>query len=194
LGGPNAVVAALAAGGGRWAVTGRRCWCCAGFSTAPGWPSWPPTTGSADRRPTGICTRASTSSPRRRRQRRRSLGQRSHPARLGGVFVHRHVSGRHGSPGVYLICHENSYPVPQPDPSSICLYVSDCLPRSVRPFVVRPFVPSSNLPMDRHRDVTGLSTFGPMLGPSRSTTSWSSVPPRNCARSEGAVERSQDRA
>jgi hypothetical protein len=37
------------------------------FSTAPGWPSWPPTTGSAARRPTGICTRASTSSPRPRR-------------------------------------------------------------------------------------------------------------------------------
>jgi hypothetical protein len=31
-------------GAGRWAATGRRCWCCAGFSTAPGWPSWPPTT------------------------------------------------------------------------------------------------------------------------------------------------------
>ena len=32
---------------------------------APGWPSWLPTTGSAARRPTGICTRASTPSPLR---------------------------------------------------------------------------------------------------------------------------------
>ena len=31
-------------------------------STGPGWPSWPATTGSAARRPTGICTRASTPS------------------------------------------------------------------------------------------------------------------------------------
>src|SRR5918994_244152 len=63
---PSAVAGARDAGGGRWAATGRRCWCCAGFSTAPGWPSWPPTTGSAGRRPTAICTRASTSSPQPR--------------------------------------------------------------------------------------------------------------------------------
>src|SRR3712207_489968 len=29
---PTAVAAAPAAGGGRWAATGRRCWCCAGLS------------------------------------------------------------------------------------------------------------------------------------------------------------------
>src|SRR3712207_6107528 len=52
-----------AVGAGRWAAIGRQCWCCAGFSTGPGWPSWPPSTGSAAPRPTGICTRASTSWP-----------------------------------------------------------------------------------------------------------------------------------
>ncbi len=61
---PSAVAEAREVGGGRWAVTGRRCWSCADFSTAPGWPSWPPTTPSAARRPTGTCTRASTPWPR----------------------------------------------------------------------------------------------------------------------------------
>src|SRR5512142_555664 len=48
----------------RWAATGRRCWCGAGSSTAPGWPSWPPTTGSGCPPPTGICTRGSACWPR----------------------------------------------------------------------------------------------------------------------------------
>src|SRR5687767_15445458 len=48
---PSAAAAAPAVGAGRWAATGRRCYCCAGSSTAPGWPSWPPTTPSAARRP-----------------------------------------------------------------------------------------------------------------------------------------------
>src|SRR3954451_10669058 len=43
---PSAVAEAREADGGRWAASGRRYWCCAGFSMAPGWPSWPPTTGS----------------------------------------------------------------------------------------------------------------------------------------------------
>src|SRR3712207_6923457 len=43
---PSAADAAPEVGGGRWAVTGRRCCCSVGLSTAPGWPSWPPTTGS----------------------------------------------------------------------------------------------------------------------------------------------------
>src|SRR4051795_11611236 len=60
---PNGEVVAPAGVGARWAATGRRCSCCAGFSTAPGWPSWPPTMRSAPRPPTAICTRASTSSP-----------------------------------------------------------------------------------------------------------------------------------
>src|SRR3954465_5838219 len=63
---PSVVAAVPEADGGRWAATGRRWECCAGSSMAPGWPSWPPTTGSVARRPTAICTRASTSSPRRR--------------------------------------------------------------------------------------------------------------------------------
>src|SRR4051794_35113426 len=64
---PNDAVAELAHAGARWAATGRRSWCCAGSVMALGWPSWPPTTGSAARRPTGICTRASTPSPPGRR-------------------------------------------------------------------------------------------------------------------------------
>jgi hypothetical protein len=63
---PSAVAEAREADGGRWAASGRRYWCCAGFSMAPGWPSWPRTTESAARRPTGICTRPSTPSPRPR--------------------------------------------------------------------------------------------------------------------------------
>src|SRR5947209_5989666 len=43
---PNDAVAGLAHAGARWAAIGRRSWCCAGFSMAPGWPSRPPTTGS----------------------------------------------------------------------------------------------------------------------------------------------------
>jgi hypothetical protein len=41
----------------------RACWPPSGDVAAPGWRSWPPTTGSAPRRPIGICTRALTSSP-----------------------------------------------------------------------------------------------------------------------------------
>jgi DNA-binding transcriptional MerR regulator len=55
--------AAAGPNGERWAATGRRSWRCAGSATAPGWRSWPPTTGSAPRRPTATCTRRSTPSP-----------------------------------------------------------------------------------------------------------------------------------
>src|SRR3954451_15263153 len=44
---PNDAAVALARAGERWAAIGRRCWCCAGSSTAPGWPSWPATMRSA---------------------------------------------------------------------------------------------------------------------------------------------------
>jgi hypothetical protein len=60
-------VAVACEAGGRWAATGGQCWCGAGSSTALDWPTWRRTTGSAARRPTGICTRASTSSPSPRR-------------------------------------------------------------------------------------------------------------------------------
>src|SRR4051794_16876624 len=43
---PNDAVAGLAHAGACWAAIGRRSWCCAGSVMAPGWPSWPPTTGS----------------------------------------------------------------------------------------------------------------------------------------------------
>jgi hypothetical protein len=63
---PNDADEEREAGGEHWAVTGRRYWYCAGLSMALGWSSWPSTTGSAPRRRTGICTRVSTPSPRRR--------------------------------------------------------------------------------------------------------------------------------
>src|SRR3954447_18693349 len=61
---PNDAVAALVEADARWAAIGRRCYSCAGSSTAPGWPSWPSTMRSAPRPPTAICTRASTFWPR----------------------------------------------------------------------------------------------------------------------------------
>ncbi len=84
---PTGVDVVFARAVARWAATARRRWCCASFLTAPGRPGWPPTTGSAPRRPTVSCTRASTLWPLKRQGCAGCCWPPGMPLLLGGLVL-----------------------------------------------------------------------------------------------------------